>query len=369
LTEPSVKPSGEVPGVVIHDSIFPTLADIGWDALRDSELINLAGAVPGAPNFLGGRITRRDRRTALVAFGGREAACRIAKRLLGDPLEQPTTGDFVAVAGEDIVAVLERRTSVMRASFRSLDAQVMAANVDHVLVSVSLANKFRAGRIERLLVIAWQTGAVPIVVLTKGDTCDDRASAYQRTKALAPGAAVHIVSSVTGEGLAELAADLSPRTTAVIIGPSGAGKSTLANALGAHDHLATQEVRGDGKGRHTTVTRELVRLGNGALMIDTPGLRSIGLWDAEEALDEAFSDVEELVGGCRFNDCAHESEPGCAVTAAIAGGLLDPLRLESYKRLLREQRQIAARTDPRLRAERLREHKALVRSVKGVTRR
>jgi ribosome biogenesis GTPase len=203
-------------------------------------------------------------------------------------------------------------------------------------------------------------------VLTKSDCCPDPDEAYKTTRSLAPGASIHMVSALTGEGVDELAEALAPRTTAVIIGPSGAGKSTLANALGDPDGplLATQDVRDDGKGRHTTVTRELVKLANGALMIDTPGLRAIGLWDAEDALEEAFSDVGELASQCRFADCGHSSEPGCAIAAAIAAGDLSADRLLSYQKLQREQRRLAARTDAKLRAERRAEFKAFYRQHK-----
>jgi ribosome biogenesis GTPase len=254
---------------------------------------------------------------------------------------------------------------MMRAAFRDLSAQVLAANVDTVLAVSSLSNPWRPRRVERLLVIAWQTGAVPILVLTKADCCEDPSGVYESAVSVAPGCAVHAVSALTGEGIEGLAAELAPRTTSVMIGTSGAGKSTLANALSNGEAgLATAEIRDDGKGRHTTVTRELVHLANGALMIDTPGLRAIGLWDAEEALADAFSDVDELALGCRFNDCAHDQEPGCAVKEAIGDGRLDLARLDSYRRLQREQHRLAARTDARLRAERSAAFKAMSRKSK-----
>jgi ribosome biogenesis GTPase len=188
---------------------------------------------------------------------------------------------------------------------------------------------------------------------------------YEAAAAVAPGCAVHVVSAITGEGIAGLAAELAPRTTAVMIGSSGGGKSTLANALSdGQAGLETADIRSDGRGRHTTVARELVRLANGALMIDTPGLRAIGLWDATEALTEAFSEVEELALGCRFNDCAHDREPGCAVKQALADGRLDRARLESYRSLQREQRRLAARTDARLRAQRAAELRAFNKQQK-----
>jgi ribosome biogenesis GTPase / thiamine phosphate phosphatase len=347
---------------------FPSgLAELGWDegfeALYRKELTELVPAV--RERCVGGRVVRRDRTICSVGTDAGIRQVTIAQHLLVSPLEAPTTGDFVVVAGDEVIAVLERRTAMMRAAFRDLSAQVLAANVDTVLAVSSLSNPWRPRRVERLLVIAWQTGAVPILVLTKADCCEDPSGVYESAVSVAPGCAVHAVSALTGEGIEGLAAELAPRTTSVMIGTSGAGKSTLANALSNGEAgLATAEIRDDGKGRHTTVTRELVHLANGALMIDTPGLRAIGLWDAEEALADAFSDVDELALGCRFNDCAHDQEPGCAVKEAIGDGRLDLARLDSYRRLQREQHRLAARTDARLRAERSAAFKAMSRKSK-----
>jgi len=342
------------------------LIDFGWDAGFEAALQEVMRELgPSTRTVAIGRVLRRDKTTCAVAFPELVPHVPISQRVVWSPLDAPTTGDFVVVVDGEIRVVLERRTCMMRAGYRDLSAQVLAANVDTVLVVSSLANAFRARRIERLLVVAWQTGAVPVIVLTKADCCEDAGLAYDETAAVAPGAPIHIVSALTGDGIDALASELAPRTTAVMIGPSGVGKSTLANALGGGGlDLATSEIRADGKGRHTTVTRELVQLANGALMIDTPGLRAIGLWDAEEALGEAFSDVEELAAACRFTDCAHDSEPGCAVKVAIAAGLLDTERLESYRRLQREQRRLAARADARLRAERSAELRALYKQRK-----
>jgi ribosome biogenesis GTPase len=338
-----------------------SIADLGWDAgfqsVYETELESLDSSA--RESAVPGRVLRRDKTVCAVGLASGIRQLTIAPALLASPMDAPTTGDFVVVVGGEIRAVVERRTSVMRAGYRDLGAQVLAANVETVLAVSSLANSFRARRIERLLVIAWQTGAIPIVVLTKADCCRDARAIYDAAVAIAPGCAVHVVSAITGEGVSGLAAELAPRTTSVMIGSSGAGKSTLANALSdGQAGLATAEIRSDGKGRHTTVTRELVQLANGALMIDTPGLRAIGLWDAEEALADAFSDIEELALGCRFNDCAHDREPGCAVSEAIAHGQLESARLESYRRLQREQRRLAARNDVRLRAERAAELRA-----------
>ena len=367
MIEPPAVPAGAAPAEPSQMSTS-SLAELGWDdgfeASYQAELDRLAPQ--SAERASGGRVVRRDRTHCTVATGAGTRLLGGAPALRAAPLHAPTTGDFVVVVGDEVVAVLERRTAMMRAAFRDLSAQVLAANVDTVLAVSSLANPWRARRVERLLVIAWQTGAVPILVLTKADCCEDASDVYKAAVAVAPGCAVHVVSALTGEGMDVLAAELAPGTTSVMIGTSGAGKSTLANALSDGEaSLAVAEIRDDGKGRHTTVTRELVFLRNGALMIDTPGLRAIGLWDAEDALADAFSDVEELALGCRFNDCAHDREPGCAVKEAIEDGRLEYERLESYRRLQAEQRRLAARTDARLRAERSAQFKQLNKQMRS----
>jgi len=371
LIEPTAVPAGEPPADPSASRAgAPTagLAELGWDdgfeALFRQELARLAP--PARERALGGRVLRRDRTVCSVGTDAGVRQLTVARHLLASPLEAPTTGDFVVVVGGEVIAVLERRTTVMRAAFRDLSAQVLAANVDTVLAVSSLASPWRPRRVERLLVIAWQTCAVPIVVLSKADCCEDAGEVYEAAVAVAPACAVHVVSALTGAGMEALSAELGPRTTSVMIGTSGAGKSTLANALSdGEGALATAELRGDGKGRHTTVRRELVHLANGALMIDTPGMRAIGLWDAEDALTDAFGDVDELALGCRFTDCAHDREPGCAVKEAIEHGQLEFARLDSYRRLQREQRRLAARTDARLRAELNAERKAMGKQIRS----
>jgi ribosome biogenesis GTPase len=299
------------------------------------------------------RVVRADRGSWLVVHENGESRAAMARQAAGDT-GPPTTGDFVVLRDGEVAAVLERRTALFRASpDPGRGPQVLAANVEFVLVAEPLGERFRPRRIERLLVVAWSSGALPIVVLTKSDREPDLEAALNAARRLAPGVACLGVSPLTGDGVKELAEELSPGTTSVVIGRSGAGKSTLANALsGGAANLATGEVRHDNKGRHTTVARELVRLENGALLIDTPGVRAIGLLEAEGAIGEAFSELESLFAACRFSDCAHDTEPGCAVREAIAAGELDPGRFESYQRLQREQARIDARNDPRLRAER-----------------
>jgi ribosome biogenesis GTPase len=247
---------------------------------------------------------------------------------------------------------------------------VLATNVDHVVICVSLALELDLGRIERFLALAmscssgeallhesalsWESGAQPLVVLTKADLVPDEATLghlVQDVETAAPGVPVLPVSSSAGEGLDVLAAVLSGGTS-VLLGQSGAGKSTLANALIGEDVMDVRAARDvDGKGRHTTTTRNLLALPGGGVLIDTPGLRGVGLWDAETGVGQVFSEIEELAAGCRFHDCAHDAEPGCAVLAAVGSGVLPERRLDSYRKLLRENQRIVAKTDARVRAE------------------
>ena len=274
--------------------------------------------------------------------------------LRSDPLLSPCTGDWAAVrtdANPRLVAVLPRRSAIVRSSAsRSSHGQVLAANVDTVLITVALAAPLNPGRVERLLTLAWESGARPVIVLTKADLADRIADVRAEVEALAPGADVVAISAVTGAGMDVLTALLTG--TAVLLGPSGTGKSTLGNALLGEHVLATGEVRAqDGKGRHTTVRRELVPLPGGGVLIDTPGLRGIGLFDAADGLERTFAEIERLAEDCRFGDCGHETEPGCAVRAAIEAGELTERRLGSYRKLQRENEWAAARSDARARAE------------------
>jgi ribosome biogenesis GTPase len=219
--------------------------------------------------------------------------------------------------------------------------------------------------VERLLALAWESGAQPMVVLTKADLVADAEDQRADIEAAAPGVDVVVVSSVTGEGLDVLRAVASPRTTLALLGPSGAGKSTLTNALAGVELMATRALRADGKGRHTTVHRELVVLPSGALLVDTPGLRGVGLTAVDEGLEKVFADIEELAAECRFADCAHRTEPGCAVRAALESGELTERRWESYLKLQREARWMAMRHDARLRSEEREKWKRIHKEVRA----
>jgi ribosome biogenesis GTPase len=279
----------------------------------------------------------------------------------------PAVGDWVAARREPgsrslIEAVLPRRTALSRkTALHQADVQVLAANVDTVLVVSDLGRDLNPRRIERYLALAHESGAEPVVVLTKLDLAGD-ASGAAAVDAVALGVPVLPVSNVTGEGLEALERYLLPARTVALVGSSGVGKSTLINALAGEELQATAEIReSDDRGRHTTVRRELIVLAGGGLVIDTPGMRELQLWESDEGMETAFADVTELMTKCRFRDCSHEREPGCAIQAALADGSLDRSRWESYLKLQREQRALETRLDKRLQADERKKRRAFAR--------
>ena len=255
----------------------------------------------------------------------------------------PTVGDFVMIhyienGDSQILATLPRRTFFSRREPGPIPKdQAVAANFDYVFIMQSLNLDFNPKRLERYLTLAWQSGATPVILLTKADLVDDYWDFLSRVERVAAGANVHVVSARTGYGLERLNAYLQPGKTVVFLGSSGVGKSSLVNALAGEDVMAVSAIReDDSKGRHTTTHRQMIRLQSGVMIIDTPGMRELGMWDVSEGLGDAFSDVEAYIGKCRFSDCRHESEPGCAIKAAIAAGELDASRWESYQKLKAE---------------------------------
>jgi ribosome biogenesis GTPase len=326
----------------------------------------MAGCAAAADASVG-RVVRVDRGIATVLTEDGPVRVSFGSAVLADmardPLTTPCTGDWVVVRAwpdrrHTLEAVLPRRTALVRATAgRQSHGQVLAANVDLVAAVVALEPMPRISRVERLLAVAWDSGAQPLVVLTKADAVRDSALVAEDVAAVAPGVEVVCTSTVTGEGLDRLRDMLEGRRTLALIGASGHGKSSLTNALVGAEVLSTREIRDDGRGRHTSVRRELVPLPTGGAVIDMPGLRGIGLTDSGEGMPHAFADVEALVAQCRFADCGHHGEPGCAVQEALADGTLPVRRYESWQKLQREIRWRSARQDARLRAERVREWK------------
>lgn len=351
------------------------LAPYGWD-----DDWATAFAPYAAQGLLPGRVVRVDRGLCDVITPSGTVRADTAFVVPRDPMRIVCTGDWVAVDPDGdprfVRTLLPRRTAFVRStSSQRSEGQVLATNIDHVVICVSLAVELDLGRLERFLALAMSSSTgdallggsagtwgqpETVVVLTKADLVPDAATLAYLTEdvaAVAPGAQVLAVSSHTGEGVDVLTA-LFAGGTSVLLGISGAGKSTLANTLLGEDVMEVKAARDvDGKGRHTTTTRNLLVLPHGGVLIDTPGLRGVGLWDAEAGVGQVFSEIEELAGRCRFHDCAHTSEPGCAVAAALDDGTLSVRRFDSYKKLLRENQRIVAKTDARVRSEMLREWK------------
>lgn len=281
---------------------------------------------------------------------------------------QPCAGDWLLVQVADAQShrLLPRHTALVRqAAGPSGRAQVLAAHVDVVFLVMALDRDFNPARMERLLALAWGSGAEPVVLLTKADQVEDPAPWIHRMAGAAPGVALHALSALTGAGLDAVTGHLGEGRTGVLLGASGAGKSTLLNHLLGFEARRTQAVRSsDGRGRHTTSLRELFLLPGGGCLIDTPGIREVGLLAEASDLDTAFSDVEAWAQGCRYRDCQHGAEPGCAVQAALLEGHLDPTRYQAFLRLRREVAFEAARSDERLWRERESRWKDISRQAK-----
>lgn len=314
-------------------AVHELLAALGWDARVAERFGQLA--LRDAP-LVAGRVVRVDRSACLVATGAADVVAS------ADTL--PAAGDWVAIERTEddaaIVGVIDRWSELARRDPDTGQVQVLAANVDLVLMTVP-GDRPNPARVERESVLAWESGARPVAVVTKGDVAAPglRADLERRLHDVD----IIVTSSITRDGLDAVVALLAPSRTAVLIGPSGAGKSTLVNAILGEDRFATGAVRGsDSRGRHTTTSRELVVVPTGGVLVDTPGLRSLGLL-GDDGIALAFAEIEELARGCRFDDCAHDREPGCAVIAAVAAGSLPPERLTSYRMFTREIDDAAAK--------------------------
>jgi ribosome biogenesis GTPase / thiamine phosphate phosphatase len=354
----------------VADSTTPTLASLGWTSAWRAAFGELA-----AQGFEPARVARVDREFPLVATAEglvrAEPAVHLVKtRGTGS---RAVVGDWVALsrpAGHDLAiieAILPRTTAFARKDpGEQTGQQVLIANIDVVFVVQSLSGRgLNVRRLERELVLAWESGATPVVILSKSDIAEDHD--YQRSLAEEVSHDVDVIveSAVTGLGLEDVRARVPAGTTAALLGGSGVGKSTLVNRLIGEERLATADVRErDDKGRHTTVARELVMLPDGGVIIDTPGMRGLALWDAEDGIASAFPDIDALSQRCRFRDCAHEREPGCAVVGAVEAGLLPARRLESYRSLQTELAQLAKRQDQKAWAEKEQTKKVISKSAK-----
>ena len=342
----------------------PSLIPYGWSDRVAALFTDVTDTVPDAEP---GRVVRSDRGVHVIAVAGGLVSARASTDLDAPPV----TGDWAAVVTDEfgdpwLAALLPRWSSLSRAdpAEKQTNEQVLCANVDVLAVVVALDRQLNPNAIERMLTVAWGSGAVPLVVLTKADAVEpaELDDLVVSAESAAGGVDVVATSARTGAGVEEVRSHVTEGRTLALLGQSGAGKSTLVNALVGEDVRATGDVRaGDAKGRHTTTSRELVPLPGGGVLLDTPGIRSLSLWDAE-GVAASFADVEEFAAGCRFNDCRHESEPDCAVRAAVDAGELDVRRFDNYRKLMRELEVMEQRQDE---AARRRAGRAFGRQVRA----
>ena len=308
--------------------------------IEDYGIVPNCEHLPGIP----ARVTAvHKERYEIVCEHGITHARLKTKEYYVDTQDFPTTGDFVMIhyidnGDSQIIATLPRKTFFSRREPGPVPRdQAVAANFDYVFIMQSLNLDFNPKRLERYLTLAWQSGATPVILLTKADLAEDYWDYLTQVDRVAAGVNIHVVSAHTGYGLSRLNAYLQPGKTVVFLGSSGVGKSSLVNALAREEIMAVSAIReDDSKGRHTTTHRQLIRLQSGVMIIDTPGMRELGMWDVAAGLDQAFADVESYLGKCRFSDRKHEREPGCAIRAAIEAGQLDISRWESYQKLSEE---------------------------------
>lgn len=313
------------------------LDTLGWDDEREEQFAPHRGG-----GLVPGRVAVQHRGAYDVLEPHGERRCEVLPRLVKEASSRadlPVVGDWVALDPDTrlIHAMLPRRSRVSRRRAGESDMeQVLVANVDIVFIVSSLNEELNLRRIERYLTLALESGARPVVVLTKADLHPAPERPRREVEALAGGVTVHVISAKTGAGLVELGRELGPGVTGVLLGSSGVGKSTLVNTLTGDETLATGEIRQDGRGRHTTTRRSLILLPGGGILIDTPGLRELQLWADAGNLGLTFPEIEAAARTCRFRDCSHEREPGCGVAAALSEGAVAPERYESFLQLRAE---------------------------------
>jgi ribosome biogenesis GTPase len=346
-----------------------TLADLGWN-----DRLARAFASVGIANTVPARVSLEHTHIYRVLSESGEWLARVSGRLrhqAASRAEFPAVGDWVAIDSQQddgmarIRAVLPRASRFSRrAAGDRTEEQVVAANIDIVFLVSGLDGDYNPRRIERYLLVAFDSGASPVVVLNKSDLVSDPAEYVAEVQALSPGVEVRAVSSRDPVSLEVLRDLLGPGRTGALLGSSGVGKSTIVNRLVGYDLLATRDVRiDDSRGRHTSTSRQLVVLPGHGILIDTPGMRELQLWETGEAAAGTFADIAELGEGCRFRDCAHESEPGCAVVKAVESGGLSPSRLESYRKLRLEQAHQHRQQDQRAQLDEKRRWKTLTKAA------
>jgi ribosome biogenesis GTPase / thiamine phosphate phosphatase len=339
---------------------YPDLERLGWnDEIADIFETHASGLDPG-------RVVVQHRGAWEVAGAHGEALAEVTGRLrhAADAGALPVVGDWVGLRDGQIDAVLPRASKFSRKMpWTQVAEHVLVANVEVAFLVMGLDDRdFNVRRLERYLTTAWKGGASPVIVLNKADLAFDLEAQLAETEGVAFGVPVHAMSAATGDGVEALRAHLAGNRTAVLLGSSGVGKSSLINRLLGEERFRIGDVRSDGRGRHTTTYRELVPVPGGGVIIDTPGLRELQLWDADEGLDQAFVDVAELIAQCRFADCQHRTEPGCAIKASLADGSLPAERWESYQKLQRELARLERKLDPKLRSEQRKKWAAMAKS-------
>jgi len=310
--------------------------------LKDYGLTLEGGSSDGAGILARVTAVYKERYEIVCKYGETFARLK-AKEYYNGAEDFPTAGDFVQInyipnGDSQIIHTLPRKTLFSRRDpTPGRGEQAVAANFDYVFILQSLNNNFNGKRLERYLTLAWQSGAIPVIVLTKADLTENYNPYLQTVEDIAPGVDVYVISSKSGFGIEGLSRYIQPGKTVVFLGSSGVGKSSLVNVLAGEEIMPVSEIRGkDSRGRHTTTRRQLIMLKSGAMVIDTPGMRELGMWDVSVGIHDAFEDVEKFLGECRFSDCRHQSEPGCAIREAIARGELSPERWESYRKLKSE---------------------------------
>jgi ribosome biogenesis GTPase len=344
--------------------------DLGWNSFFDQQVTDDERA-----RWKPARVVWEGRQRYRVSTGDAEWRADLAGRIrhrATSRADLPAVGDWVLAAlrpeegTATIHRVLGRQSCFSRtAAGRSTEEQIIAANVDTVLLVTSLNRDFKLRRIERYLALTWESGARPVVVLNKADLCADPETWRDEMASASHGVPVRITSALRGDGMPALKEVIHAAGTTALLGSSGVGKSTLLNALIGDNRQAVRPIRDrDERGRHSTTSRQLVCLQDGGILIDTPGMRELQLWDAEDGLEHAFGDVTALADDCRFRDCAHVAEPGCAVTAAVERGDLAAERLASYQRLQREDNFLRSRHDDGERSERSRKAKQIAKAVR-----